>query len=166
MSDARPKITVPKTTAEKVWDVVGLTFYVGTIILLLINWSNLPSEVPAHYNVLGEVDRWGKKLELFILPLVGGFLFLIMHVLEKHPESHNYPKRLNDSNREAFYLNSRKMLNQLKNCCLIVLSCILFESITIAMGWLDGFGEWFMPILLIGVFLPITFGILQQRKIK
>ncbi|WP_033445692.1 DUF1648 domain-containing protein [Ornithinibacillus scapharcae] len=157
---------IQKTTSERVWDMIGLSIYVGSIILLLVVWSSLPSEVPAHYNFLGEVDRWGKKWELLILPVVGGFLLLMMQALEKHPEAHNYPKRLNESNAEAFYLNSRKMLNQLKNSSLIVLSAILIESISIAMDWINGFGKWFIPILLIGVFLPMLIGLLKQRKIR
>ncbi|AZV40910.1 hypothetical protein BAOM_0199 [Peribacillus asahii] len=36
--------------------------------------GTLPEEVLAHYNALGEVDRWGSKWELLILPGVGAFI--------------------------------------------------------------------------------------------
>ena len=38
----------------------------------------LPERIPAHYNLAGEIDRWGSRLEIFILPvfcLVSGFLW-------------------------------------------------------------------------------------------
>lgn len=38
----------------------------------------LPERIPAHYNLAGEINRWGSRLEIFILPvfcLVSGFLW-------------------------------------------------------------------------------------------
>lgn len=38
----------------------------------------LPERIPAHYNLTGEIDRWGSRLEILILPvfcLVSGFLW-------------------------------------------------------------------------------------------
>jgi len=162
----RPKLKIPKSNSERIWDFIGYLCYFGSIIILLYVWRTLPEEVPAHYNAAGEVDRWGTKGELFILPVVGVFLALIMTVLEKFPEAHNYPKRLNESNAEQFYLNSRKLVNQIKNICLILFSLILFESISIALGWGVRFGIWFLPIMIIGIVFPIVFGIVKLKRIK
>ncbi|MDQ0214446.1 putative membrane protein [Oikeobacillus pervagus] len=162
----RPKLIIPKTKGEWVWDIVGFFFYFGSIIFLISVWNILPEKVPAHYNAAGEVDRWGSKWELIILPSVGLCTLLFMQVFEKFPEVHNYPKRFNESNAEQFYLHSRKMLNQLKNICLIIFALILFESVTIALGWSGGFGIWFIPIVILGTGIPIILGIVKQRKIK
>lgn len=162
----RPKINIPKTKSEWVWDIIGFLSYFGSIIFLVVLWSDLPEEVPGHFNAVGEVDRWGAKGELLILPVVGAFLTLLMQVLEKSPEVHNYPKRLNESNAEQFYLCSRKLVNQLKNICLLLFSFILFESISIALGWESGFGKWFLPIMMIGTGIPIIVGIMAFRRIK
>ncbi|WP_026908127.1 DUF1648 domain-containing protein [Paucisalibacillus globulus] len=161
-----PKLKIPKTKSEWVFDIIGLIFYVGSIILLITVWNSLPDEVPAHYNALGEVDRFGSKFELLILPIIGGFLLLMMQAFEKFPEIHNYPSRINKSNAEQFYLNSRKMINQLKNVCLILFSLLAFESISIALDWNNGFGGWFMPILIVGTVIPIVLLFIRQRKIK
>jgi len=162
----RPKLNIPKTRSEWVWDIIGYSFFFGSIILLVIFWGNLPDEVPAHYNASGEVDRWGSKWELIILPISGIFMLLLIQTLEKFPELHNYPKRLNESNAEQFYLNSRKMINQIKNICLILFGLILFESAAIALGWVSGFGKWFLPMVLIGTVVPIISSLVKQSKIK
>jgi Protein of unknown function (DUF1648) len=52
---------------------------------LSYKWNGLPDEVPAHYNALYEVDRWGSKMELFILPIVGAFIALLVQWFEKFP---------------------------------------------------------------------------------
>ncbi|WP_170006051.1 DUF1648 domain-containing protein [Bacillus fonticola] len=162
---ARPKINIPKTKSEWVWDIIGYSFYIGSIIFLLAVWNRIPEEVPAHYNALGEVDRWGAKSELFILPGVGVFMIILMQVFEKFPETHNYPKRFNESNAAQFYLESRKLLNKLKNICLMIFAIILSESILIALGSGIGLSNWFLPITIIGTGIPVVFGILRQRKI-
>lgn len=162
----RPKLNIPKTKSEWVGDVIGYACFIGSILFLIFIWNKLPQEVPAHYNALGEVDRWGSKRELFILPGIGTFLAITMQILEKFPEAHNYPARLNESNAEKFYLLSRKLLNQIKNMCLFIFSVILVESISVAMGWSFGLSKYFLPILLIGTVIPIVVGILKMRKIR
>ncbi len=162
----RPKITISKTKSEWVWDVIGYSIFIGSIIIILFNWNLLPEKVPAHYNALGEVDRYGSKWELLILPCIGIFIMIFLQVLERHPEFHNYPSRLNESNVEQFYLNSRKILNKIKNICLIIFSCIIVESISISLGWGIGFGKWFLPIAFLCTVIPIILGMIGQRKIQ
>lgn len=165
-SSERPKIKIPKTKSEWVWDVIGYSFYLGTLALLLFTWDELPQEIPAHYNALGEVDRWGSKGELLILPALGILIILIMQILERFPEAYNQPKRLNESNAKQFYLVGRKTVNQLKNICLLIFALVLFNDISKALGWTDGFGIIFFPIIIIGFGIPITIVIMKYKKIK
>lgn len=162
----RPKLKIPKTKSEWVWDIIGLSFYFFTIILIIVVWGDLPDKVPAHYNAMGEVDRWGSKGLLIVLPILGVLIFGMMQAFEKIPWTHNYPERLNEENAPQFYLNSRKMINQLKNICLISFSLISIESISIPLDWGFRFGMWFLPLFLIGMTLPIVIGLIRQRKIQ
>lgn len=162
----RPKIKIPKTGSEWIWDIIGLLFYAGSIVFLFFVWNRLPDEVPAHYNAVGEVDRWGSKWELLILPGIGAFILFFMQVLEKYPELHNYPKRFNEVNAKQFYLQSRKIINQIKNSCLIIFAIILFESVSIALGWGIGFGKWFLPVTIGGLLILLIAGIVNQRRIQ
>jgi uncharacterized membrane protein len=168
MSNAkkRPKIKLVKTKVEWLWDFIGYSTYIGMIVFLVYKWNEIPAKVPAHFNGLGEVDRWGAKMELLILPIIGALIAVLMQVIEKFPEVHNYPDRLNEGNAKEFYLLSRKMINSIKNICLIIFSLILFESVTIALGSGEGFGALFLPILLLSVFIPIITGIVKQQRIR
>lgn len=163
---SRPRIKIAKTKNEWVWDIIGYLFYIGSIVFLISVWSKLPAEVPAHYNAAGEVNRWGSKWELLILPGIGLFIIVLMQFFERHPEMHNYPKRLNESNAKRFYLQSRKMINQLKNICWIFFAWLLTESVSIALGWGNICGKWIVPLLIVGTGIPIVIGIMKQRKIQ
>lgn len=162
----RPVLKIPKTKTELVWDILGGTIFLGAIIFLIFYWGQIPDQVPGHYNAAGEVDRWGSKFELFILPIIGLFLWFTLVILERFPHVHNYPERLNESNAEAFYLNSRKLLNSIKNLCLIMFAYLLVQSIRVALGWTDSLGMWFLPVLLAATFIPIIIGMVRSSKIK
>jgi len=61
---------------KAMWILSGLS-----LILTGAAMPFLPETVPMHFNVLGEVDRWGAKYECFILPavlLVMSLLFRLM----------------------------------------------------------------------------------------
>ncbi|HLR71776.1 MAG TPA: DUF1648 domain-containing protein [Pseudogracilibacillus sp.] len=162
----RPRLNISKTKSEWIWDVIGYSTFIGSVVFLMIVWTEIPEEVPAHFNFKGEVDRFGSKWELFILPGIALLTTLLIQTLEKFPEIHNYPKRFSEANAKDFYLNSRKMVNQLKNAMLIIFSMILFESISIALGWDIRLNKFFMPIVIIGTGLPIIYALMKRRNIK
>lgn len=51
-------------------------------IYLASIWNKLPEKVPVHWNIQGEIDRYGEKTELliipFFLPLLTYLLFLVI----------------------------------------------------------------------------------------
>ncbi|MGE7694857.1 DUF1648 domain-containing protein [Lysinibacillus sp. NPDC094177] len=162
----RPILKLPKTTYEKIWDYIGGGLFVLSILYIFVMWGKLPEEIPGHFNGAGEVDRWGSKIEVLIVPFIGIFLWILLGLLEKAPQMHNYPARLNESNVEAFYLNSRKLLNEIKNLCLILFAAISFQMVRIALGEAVSLGGWFLPIVLIATAIPIIKGIVATTKIK
>src|SRR5690625_6629635 len=97
-----------------------------------------------------------------ILPSTSFFILIFLSIFEKFPEWHNYPKRINDTNAKAFYLTSRKLVNQLKNISVIVFSLFLYNSFALGMGWGTHFSGlifhliFFMFIILIFIYFIIV----------
>src|SRR5690625_6766841 len=91
----RPKLNLKITPLELILNGVTLVLFIGSMVYLLFVWQSLPSEVPAHYNALGEVDRWGSKWEMLILPIIATVLWIGMTILEKYPDRKS--TRLNSS---------------------------------------------------------------------
>ncbi|RHW38421.1 DUF1648 domain-containing protein [Lysinibacillus yapensis] len=161
----RPILKLPKTKFEKIMDILGLAIFTGAILYLIVHWTDIPDRIPAHFNWDGEVDRWGSKVELIILPCIGLFLFIFLSLLEKAPHMHNYPHRLNEANVKQFYLNSRKMLNAIKNICLAMFAFILIKMVRVSLGKIDSLGIWILPIVIIAVTATMVIGIYKQSKI-
>ncbi|WP_342662761.1 DUF1648 domain-containing protein [Gelidibacter mesophilus] len=55
-----------------------LTIVVLPFVYLASIWNQLPEKVPMHWNVKGEVDRYGNKVELLLIPIL---LPLLVYVI-------------------------------------------------------------------------------------
>ena len=53
-----------------------------------------------HINIHGEVDNYGSKWELFILPAIALFIYLLMWWLERNPQLYNFPNSKKHSRKE------------------------------------------------------------------
>ena len=160
-----PRIDIPKTRSEWMMDIVGYVALIIMAAILIMNWRDMPNEVPAHFDGSGNVDRWGSKMELLILPGIAIAMHFFLMVFEKFPQSHNYPERLNESNREAFYQNSRQTLNYMRNIINILFAYIVYRTVAIALGD-DAVIGWPFFAILIVMFVIIIWKIIKTSKIK
>ena len=65
------------------------------LVVTLIVLPVLPDRVPMHYNIRGEVDRWGSKYENLIFPAVVIATGLVLKSASKMPSS-GMPSRKRD----------------------------------------------------------------------
>lgn len=156
----RPKMEIPKTKSEWLMDIIGYIALAIMLVVLFMNWSELPNEVPAHFDGSGNVDRWGTKWELLILPGIGIAMHFFLMILEKFPEKHNYPARINESNAEVFYRNSRQTLNYMRNIINILFAYIVYRTIVIALEEATTIGWSFFVIL------AVLFGVLIWKMVR
>ena len=47
------------------------------LVISVFAFSLLPEQIPAHFNLAGEVDRWGSRLEIFIRPILVAVIGLL-----------------------------------------------------------------------------------------
>jgi uncharacterized membrane protein len=159
----KPVLDIPKTTFEKAFDVFSAIVYLASVIYTIVIWSQLPDQIPAHYNGSGEVDRWGSKWELLILPIIAALIAVFMTFLEKHPEWHNYLK-LNENNIEFQYKNSRLMMNVMKNECVLLFAFLTYKTEQVALGHSASLGNALLPIFLIVIFGTMAFFFIRSFK--
>lgn len=66
------------TLPQKILEGICFALLAGMFLGLLIFWGRIPDRIPGHYNGAGEIDRWGSKWELLILPVAGVFMYLLV----------------------------------------------------------------------------------------
>ena len=88
---------------------VWIVFAVPAVYLAMI-WNKLPERVPMHYNLKGEVDRYGSKTELllltaFIIALNIGVYFLLVNINRIDPKKKYRMDNLPRMRAMAFIIN-------------------------------------------------------------
>ncbi|KHF38200.1 hypothetical protein LQ50_22585 [Halalkalibacter okhensis] len=165
----RPKITLErlkKSAFERFLSIISIFLFVGSVVFLVVMWSELPGQVPAHFGITGEVTRSGSKWELVVLLFVGVGLYWLLHVFEKYPHLHNYPIEITESNAEEAYRISRSLLGYLKNLILILFAIGMINSLIIALGWGEGIGLVLLPLVFLGTGLAIIRALVKLMKVS
>ncbi len=143
-----------RTRLDWILEAIAFAALPGTFLLLLDRWPQLPGNVPIHFSTTGVPNGWASKDTLWILPLLGAVLYLILTLVAKNPYSMNIPIQLDRENPEIRSL-LRSMAITLKAVVLLIFICVIWFSINIAMGNSDGLGVWFLPSTLAAIFLPM-----------
>lgn len=165
MKEYRPEILLPKTTLQKVANVIGYGVFIIGILYSIVSLPTLPSVVPIHFNFAGEADGWGSKYVLLGLPFIGVVTVLALEAIEKRPHLHNYPHYLNEGNVRQFYAMSIRTLNLVKNGTLIIFGLMQIEIVQTAKEAQFTFGS-LVIIIVVALFIPIAWHIYSSIQLK
>ncbi len=150
------------TRLQIILEVIGILILAAMFIFLFLNWGSIPEKIPGHYNALGQVDRWGNKLELLILPIVSILLYLLLTIIGLFPSVWNVPVEVTDQNREIVYSNLKTMLILLKAVVLGIFFWLNYNSMHAR-----PLPVYFLPVVLAVAFgTPIFFTIRVSRLVK
>jgi uncharacterized membrane protein len=152
--NTRPILSIPMTIFEKAIKVLSLLLIVIMFLPIFSQWNALPNKVPIHFNAEGIVDGWGSKGNLWILPMIGLILFVMMSILERFPHIYNYPVMITEKNAPKLYLEARRMLIILNSEMLLLFSYISWGTVQAAFGK-NLINMWAIPIFLIIIFCTI-----------
>lgn len=160
----RPKLKLPKTRFERLFDSITIVVFALSVVYLMSVWAMLPTKVPVHYNAAGEVDRWGSKWAITMMPIIALVMWISMTVLERYPHVYNYPNLTKDNVR-AQYINARLMLNVLKNIIVLLFVYSTWNDIQVALGNSESLGIWFLPFFFIVIFGPMIFFFVRSFRL-
>lgn len=105
-----------------------LTLGIGLSFAIIVGFSNVEI-IPLHINIHGEVDNYGSKWELFILPAIALLIYLLMWWLERNPQLYNFPSSKKHSRKEQEKIGV-ELISWLK--VITVLIFVLIEILLIA----------------------------------
>lgn len=154
-------VIVPSTRFHKAANLACLLALVLLLAYLFFFWDTLPEKLPMHYNFAGEVDRWGGRGELLLLPIIAGVLYIGMTVLEKFPAIWNTGVRVTEQNSDAVYREVKNLLVLMKLAVVLT-----FSLLTVVSSIAKPLPGWFMPVVLILVFGPIVAFSVRVRRLK
>lgn len=150
-----------KHPLDKLMNRLSLLVLVGSVVFLAGYWKQIPAEVPMHYNAAGEIDRWGTKAELLILPVIAWLLYGLMTVVEQFPSAWNTGVKVTAENWEQVYALLGHMLSTLK-----LLVMVMFAWITLWCALAHPLPVWFLSVVLAAVFGNMAYWLVRLFRAR
>jgi uncharacterized membrane protein len=69
---------MPAKTVTRMHYVILLVLSLIPLVITMIALQFLPDQIPGHYNIDGEITRWGSKYESLFLPVMAAAIGLFM----------------------------------------------------------------------------------------
>ncbi|GEM54711.1 hypothetical protein B0A58_01020 [Flavobacterium branchiophilum NBRC 15030 = ATCC 35035] len=154
------KITSKLNPTEQMIEVLGFILLLAYCSTIYISYHKLPAKIPIHYNIKGEIDHYGSKNTIFILPFIAILLYILPLILNKKNKDKDLDTFEND-------VNIDKLVRFVKIIIIIIFFSIDYFTIESALGKSQGLGKWFLMIMCGILLIPIVyFGYKSYLKFK
>ncbi|NLB42992.1 MAG: DUF1648 domain-containing protein [Clostridiales bacterium] len=152
---------ITRSRYDIIVEILCMLCLLGTVLYLVINWGNIPDEIPGHYNALGQVDRITKKSSIIALPIVTAIMYIGMSAIERFPQAWNTGVTITEENKNRLY---RIMKDMLKTTKLLIV--VVFSYMTINSAIATQLSPWFLPVFLILMFGSMIYYIVKIIRNK
>jgi uncharacterized membrane protein len=109
-----PRITIKPQPVDLLIELLGMISLCLLFLLPLVYMNRLPDEIPVHFKLSGQPDRYSEKGSLWIFPLVSLFLYAALTAVNRFPHVFNYPVKVTEENAERLYRIGTRTLRILK----------------------------------------------------
>jgi hypothetical protein len=163
----------PRSRTIYDWALEGLSilFLTGTFYpLLFLGQFDDNSSIPVHFNIYGEIDRWGSPNALLHIPLLSLLFYCFLTFVERFYKKFNYPVKINTEKTElanVIYRLGVRLMRHLK-LLLIILFCYVSNStFCVTIGKCNGINMVVFTVAwLIGIIFLLLFFSKKMIKVK
>lgn len=161
-----PKIKIKLSKSDWVVEIISYLLLIAFWMVTIVSFQHLPEEIPTHYNALGEADAFGDKETILILPIIATFLFFLLSILSRSPETFNYAVEITEENAEKQYKNAVWLMRILRVLITLIFFFIAYQTIQIALEKAFDLSAWFLPVTFIGLGLVLGYSIYKSKQIN
>lgn len=134
---------------------------VSTMLFLIITWSKIPDTIPMHYDSAGNIDRFGSKLEILVLPIIILIVYTFITIIEKFPEAWNTGVKVTEENKERVYSTLLHLISTIK---FIMVGMVAYLTVHTALSL--ELSAWFTPIFILAIFGNFVYWIWKLFRVK
>lgn len=140
-------------------NIIGVLALLGSTLFVIIMWPQIPDQIPTHYNFAGEADDYGGKGSLIFMMVLAWFMFILITVLMRFPNTWNMPVKVTADNKARLYSITRAMLEVIK-----MLTSLLFAVMLINAAIATPMPRFILIALIAAMLLSIIMGIFMMYK--
>ena len=82
--------------------IIGGLMLMGTTLFTIINWTQMPDQIPLHFDFSGNVTNYGGKAAIIPILAITWVIFVLMTVIVKFPKTCNIPVAITKENERKF----------------------------------------------------------------
>ncbi len=121
----------PTTLWQRILGILSPVVLLGSIAFILIRFPSLPEQIPTHYNMAGEIDGYGGRFSLLLMPLIGLVMDASLVLVGRFPKSWNTGVRITLYNRVRVYRILRDMMAETRlGMALLFAGIAVYQSLT------------------------------------
>lgn len=148
----QPKVLFYVSKWVHVINGLSILCMLSSFIFAIVIYPALPDTIPIHFNSQGEVDGWGSKATIFLMPAIALLLFVPLYFLSKAPHVFNYPMTITEENAKRIYPVARTFMTVLNFEVVLLFTYFSLDMIGLHSGsWLL-ISVFTVPILTILIF--------------
>lgn len=163
-SNKRPKLDIQKQFFDY-W-IEGLTLVVVVLLIALpaFYYNQLPDRIPIHFDGAGNPDSYGNKSMIWLLPVIGLVLSMILFQVSKYPHTFNYLKPITEENARYQYQIASQLMRVLNLITSSIFCYITWQTIQVGLGNATGLGKLFLFVSLAAMFGAMGFYMFKSTK--
>lgn len=145
---------------DTIAEVFCMILLIVTTLYTIYMYIQLPEKIPIHYNVAGVIDRYGNKLEIFILLIVTWVMYIGLSLVTRVPQFWNTGVSVTAENKDRVYRILKNMLKIIKMEIIVIFCYLIYNTTT-----LYDLPKWFVPVFLVLLFstMLISFIVLIKK---
>ncbi len=146
---------------SKVISVLCAVVVVVTLARVILAWGSLPNTIPVHYGFDGQIDEWGSKTRIFVVPVLLLVLHIGIEIVERHPKWWNTSVKVTSKNRDGVYRAAAALLASMKAVLVVSLSAVSAVQVG------GGAQPWFLfPAIILALAAVVIFWIVRLRRLR
>ena len=145
---------------DTIAEVFCMILLIVTTLYTIYMYIQLPEKIPIHYNAAGVIDRYGNKLEIFILLIVTWVMYIGLSLVTRVPQFWNTRVSVTAENKDRVYRILKNMLKIIKMEIIVIFCYLIYNTTT-----LYNLPKWFVPVFLVLLFstMLISFIVLIKK---
>ena len=145
---------------DTIAEVFCMILLIVTTLYTIYMYIQLPEKIPIHYNAAGVIDRYGNKLEIFILLIVTWVMYIGLSLVTRVPQFWNTGVSVTAENKDRVYRILKNMLKIIKMEIIVIFCYLIYNTTT-----LYDLPKWFDPVFLVLLFstMLISFIVLIKK---
>jgi uncharacterized membrane protein len=140
----RPRIHIPLQSFDYLLEILAALGLLALLGLSTYYYGQLPEQVPSHFGPDGLPDKYGSKNSLWLLPILGSVIFVLMTYVNRRPDWFNYPVKITDENARSQYTMASRLIRVLKASVTILFAYLVWGIVSVSNGVQEGLGMWFL----------------------